>query len=146
MTLTRPFCDSIRERATTDPEFARALRFERSFWYLATPYSKYPAGIESAFILACRQTALLIRAGVPVFSPIAHTHPIALHAGLDPLDHTIWLPCDRPMMDAAHGLIMLKAESWEQSYGMKVELETFQTLGKPVVWMTPGFVPPEFLP
>jgi hypothetical protein len=33
------------------------------------------------------------------------------------------------------------AEGWEQSYGMRVELETFQAAGKPVVWMTPGVVP-----
>ena len=26
-----------------------------TFWYLATPYSKYPHGIEEAFKEACRQ-------------------------------------------------------------------------------------------
>lgn len=114
-----------------------------SYYYVATPYSKYPHGLEAAFQLACRETARLIRAGVPVFSPIAHTHPIAMAAGMDPLDHTIWLPCDEPMMRAARGLIMLRAESWEQSYGMRVERETFEAAGKPVIWMDPGEVPAE---
>ncbi|GAC1583199.1 MAG: hypothetical protein NVS3B5_17710 [Sphingomicrobium sp.] len=113
------------------------------FWYLATPYSKYPLGIEAAFEEACRQTALLVRAKVPVFSPIAHTHPIAAVGRMDPLDHTIWLPCDRPMMDAARGLIMCKMASWEQSYGMRVERETFEAAGKPVIWMEPDILPPE---
>jgi len=112
-----------------------------SFYYLATPYSKYPHGIETAFRLACENAALLIKAGVPVFSPIAHTHPIATVARMDPLDHTIWLPSDEPMMRAAHALIMLKAESWEASYGMRVERETFEAAGKAVLWMEPGKVP-----
>ena len=45
------------------------------FWYLASPYSKYPEGTQAAFEMACWQAGLLIRAGVPVFSPIAHSHP-----------------------------------------------------------------------
>jgi hypothetical protein len=116
------------------------------FWYLATPYSKYAAGIEQAFIDACRETALLIRAGVPTFSPIAHTHPIAMHGDIDPLAHEIWLPADRPMMDAASGLIVCQMEGWEASYGIGVEIETFKAAGKPVVYMTPGVVPAEVLP
>lgn len=117
-----------------------------SFWHLASPYSKYPTGLEDAFRLACAETLRLIGAGVPVFSPIAHTHPVAIHGGLDPLDHSIWMPADQPMMNAAHGVIMLRATSWEQSYGMKMELEYFERAGKPVVWMEPGIVPPELLP
>jgi hypothetical protein len=115
------------------------------FWYLATPYSKYPAGLEAAFHLALDAAGLLIRAKVPVYSPIAHTHPIAILTGMDPLDHAIWLPADKPMMDAAGGLIMLRAESWEQSYGMKHELNLFQGAKKPVVWMDPGVLPKEFV-
>jgi hypothetical protein len=112
-----------------------------SYFYLATPYSKYPAGIECAFIEACKQTALLIEAGIPVYSPIAHTHPIAIHSGLDPLDHSIWLPADKPMMDAAKALIVCKMEGWESSYGISVEIEEFHKAGKPVYMMTPGVIP-----
>lgn len=55
-----------------------------SYWYLASPYSKYPAGIEAAFQDICKQTALLIRHKIPVYSPIAHTHPVAIHGEIDP--------------------------------------------------------------
>lgn len=112
-----------------------------SYWYLATPYSKYVGGLEAAFTEACRQTALLVKAGVPVFSPIAHTHPIAMLAGMDPLDHTIWLPCDRPMMDAAWGLIVCKMDGWERSYGVAHEMDVFRQANKPVIYMKPGHVP-----
>jgi glycosyltransferase involved in cell wall biosynthesis len=114
-----------------------------SFLYLATPYSRYVAGIEAAYVMACEQQALLVRAGVPVFCPISHTHGAAIHGGIDPLDHTVWMPADEPFMAAASGLIMVMADGWEESYGMKIELETFRAAGKPVVWMTVGVVPEE---
>jgi hypothetical protein len=114
-----------------------------SFWYLATPYSKYPHGIHEAFVLAVQQRGLLLRAGIPVFSPIIHSHPVAIQCGLDPFDHSIWLPSEEPILRCASGIIMLKADSWEISYGMRVERELFEAAGKPVVWMTPGTVPEE---
>jgi hypothetical protein len=114
---------------------------QMGFWYLATPYSKYPLGIEQAFIDACKETALLLRAGVPIFSPIAYTHPIAIHGEINPLDHEVWLPADKPMMDAACGLIVCQMDTWDQSYGIGVEIQTFKVAKKPVIYMTPGIVP-----
>jgi hypothetical protein len=115
-----------------------------TYWYLATPYSKYPHGIEAAFNLAIDATALLLRAGVPVFSPIVHTHSVAVRCGIDPFDHSIWMPVDAPLMHAASGLILLCAESWEQSYGMRVERDAFEAAGKPVVYMDPDVLPAVF--
>lgn len=117
---------------------------DKSFWYLATPYSKFPGGLDEAFKVACKAAADLIRAGVRVYSPIAHTHPVAIHGGIDPYDHGIWLPADKPFMDLARGLVVLKAESWEKSYGISVEIEEFKKAGKPIVYMYPGAVPVEF--
>ena len=114
-----------------------------SYWYLATPYSKYPDGIEAAFLVACEQTAILIRAGIPVFCPIAHTHPVAINGAIDPYDHTIWIPADKPLMEGARGLIFCKLPSWEISYGMDVERKYFESVGRPVIDMTPGVVPDE---
>lgn len=108
------------------------------FWYLATPYSLYPTGIQAAFTDACHAAASLIRAGVPVFCPIAHTHPIAMVGEIDPLDHEIWLPADRPMMDAAKGLIVCKLYGWEESRGVAFEIETFKAAGKPILYLAPG--------
>ena len=113
-----------------------------AFWYLASPYSKYPLGITAAHFHVCQQAALLIRSGVPVYSPIAHMHPIAQFGDIDPFDHDIWLPVDRHMMDAAGGLIVLKMEGWSRSYGMAEEMKHFAAGGyKPIVFMDPGVVP-----
>lgn len=116
-----------------------------SFFYLATPYSKYTAGLEAAFQEAAKQAAVLTRAGIPVFSPIAHTHPVAIHGNLDPLDHSIWLEADRTFMEAARGIIVCKMQGWDESYGVKFEIEAFERMGKPVFYMEPGVVPTEVL-
>ena len=112
-----------------------------SFWYVATPYSKYPTGLDAAWRAACEQTVILFRAGIPAFSPIVHTHPIALAGNFDPLDLDLWLRVDRPMMAAAHGLIMCRLPSWQESSGMEHERRFFAERGLPVYYMDPGVVP-----
>jgi hypothetical protein len=116
-----------------------------TFWYLATPYNLYPDGLDEAFRIACEARGLLLSYGIPVFSPIVHSHMVAVFCGLPPRDHEIWLPSERPILDCASGIIMLKAKSWETSYGMQKEREAFEASRKPVVWMTPDVVPPELL-
>lgn len=109
-----------------------------SFWYLATPYSKYPGGLDKAFKMACRATAEFIRLGVRVYSPIAHTHPVAIYGDIDPYDHGIWLPADKPFMDVACGLIVYQAIGWDESRGILEEIKAFTEQGKPVTYATPG--------
>lgn len=113
-----------------------------SFWYLATPYTKYRLGIERAFIDAACEAALLATAGVSVFSPIVHSHPIAFHGLIDPFDHDLWLRIDRPFMELACGLIVCQLDGWEESKGVAAERDIFQAAGKPIVMMLPGLVPP----
>ena len=110
----------------------------KGFFYLATPYSKWVKGIEDAYQMASREAARFVKAGIPVFCPIAHTHPVAMHGGIDPLDHTIWMPADHPFMEAAIGLIVVKAEGWEKSYGINEEIKTFKAAGKPVMYVDPA--------
>ena len=103
------------------------------FWYLATPYSKYPAGIDAAFDAACKAAGTFISAGIPVLSPIAHNHPIAVKADLDPHTHAIWLPADAPIMAAAHGCVVVRMPGWEESYGIQQETKAFRAAGKRVI-------------
>ncbi len=111
------------------------MKKHSTFAYVATPYSKYPEGIEKAYELACGQTAFLLKSDIPVYSPIAATHGIAIHGNIDPLDHDIWLTADHPFMELASALIVCKAESWTESYGMKYEIEYFISQHKPIFYM-----------
>ena len=101
--------------------------------YLATPYSKYKGGhLERAFVDASRLAAALLTTGVRVYSPITHTHPLAVYGDLDPLDHSIWLPFDEAMMEAADCLIVAHMDGWETSFGIAHEIEFFDKANKPI--------------
>ncbi len=113
------------------------LRIESGYWYLGSPYSKWPTGLEDAFRVACRLTGRLISLGVPVYSPIAHTHPVAIYSEMDPYDHAIWMPADRPMMDGAYGLIVAMMSTWRESYGLAEEVRIFGEAGKPILYLDP---------
>lgn len=115
------------------------------YWFIATPYSKHPDGLDAAFLAACKARGLLLKHGIPCYSPIAHSHPVAVACGLDPRDLSIWLPCEAPMRTNACGIIMLREVSWDTSTGMKHEWDEFRDAGKPVVWMDPDVVTPELL-
>jgi hypothetical protein len=106
--------------------------------YLGTPYSKYPAGIEQAFIDACKLCGDLLRRGLKVYSPIAHTHPIAIHAGIDPLDLGVWLPFDEMRMERADAMLVGKMPTWEISSGIRHEIDAFKRAGKPVYYLDPA--------
>lgn len=111
----------------------RLLKYE--LVYLATPYSKWAGGIEDAFQQAAAVAASFLKAGVKVYSPIVHTHPIAVYGGLDPLDHSVWLPFDATMMDFAEALAVAKMAGWEQSVGIRHEIDVFTKAGKPVYYV-----------
>lgn len=103
--------------------------------YLATTYTKYPPGIEQAFKDACALCGTLLTRGLFTYSPIAHTHPIAIHAGLDPMDHEIWLPFDRVRMDKADAILVAKMDGWQDSFGIAYEVDVFRSAGKPIYYL-----------
>lgn len=100
--------------------------------YLATPYSKFPGGTKRAFVEAAKLAARLMLAGIKVYSPITHTHPLAVYGGIDPLDHSIWLPFDEVMMNLCGTLIVAHMETWQSSRGIAHEVEFFEMAGKPI--------------
>lgn len=105
------------------------------YYYLASPYSKFDMGLGAAHIVACQIAARLIRAGYSVYSPIAHTHPIAVHGEIDPRDHKIWLPVDAPLMNAAIGVFVAQIPGWRESLGVQHELAWFREQKRPVMFV-----------
>jgi hypothetical protein len=102
------------------------------FWYLATPYSKWVGGMDDAFDHASVLAGRLLKKDVHVFSPIAHSHPIAKSGGIDPADHGIWLKLDEVFMRAAFGILVADMPGWHDSFGVKEEIRWFTKHKKPV--------------
>lgn len=105
------------------------------YWYLASPYSKYPEGLEAAHRHVCIIRGALTRVPIPAYSPIAETHPVAIYSGMDPLDHKIWLPDYKPKMRHACGLIVAKMPTWEISFGISEEIKEFTKMQKPILYL-----------
>ncbi len=102
----------------------------KSLAYLASPYSKYPAGAEQAFIDVCAIAGQLIQAGAAIYSPIAHSHSIAVHTGMRLHDYELWIPLDKIMLDRCDVLIVANMPGWEQSAGIKIEVDYFEKTNK----------------
>lgn len=105
--------------------------------YLGTPYTRYCSGLQSAFIAAASLTARLITSGVHVYSPIVHSHPLAQHGGVDPLDLKIWYPFNETMMKRCDTLIVAHLPGWDESLGVKFEIEYFERARKPIFDLNP---------
>jgi hypothetical protein len=101
---------------------------KRSLVYLASPYSHPdPAVRESRFQAACQATSHLMRAGLHVFSPIAHTHPVIL-AGTLPTGWEFWRAYDEAVLSACRALVVLELDGWEESEGVRGEVEIARQL------------------
>lgn len=100
--------------------------------YLASPYSHpLPEVREARFRTVCRVAARLMSEGAIVFSPIAHSHPIAM-AGQLPTDWTFWDRYDRAMLEASAELWVLRLDGWKDSTGVVAEIDIATHLGKPI--------------
>lgn len=103
-----------------------------TLWYLATPYTHYAPGLKKAFRHAAQAAAGLLKQGINVYSPIAHSHPIAWYGGISPTDQKLWLAFDAAMMERCDGLIVIRMAGWNESAGIAHEIGEFLKQGKPI--------------
>jgi hypothetical protein len=122
----------------TPPYLGRWVRPTKpSLVYLASPYSHPdPAVREERFQAACRAAAHLMQSGLHVFSPIAHSHPIAL-AGSLPTGWEYWEAYDEAVLSACRALAVLELDGWESSRGVQGEVKIAQRLKLPAYYTSP---------
>lgn len=100
--------------------------------YLASPYtSKYVNEMEERFRAACRAAGDLMNSGYLVFSPIAHTHPIAVVCDL-PRHADFWMEYDETFIEWCDELWVLGIDGYKESKGIKAEVRIAEKLGKPI--------------
>ena len=81
----------------------------------------------------------MMQAGDLVFSPIAHTHPIAAY-GL-PGDWSFWQAYDRAMLECCNELAVLQLDGWSESIGVQAEIAIAKELNLSVRFITPKNCP-----
>lgn len=103
--------------------------------YLAGAYSHPDVDVvERRWIAHCAAAGKLMAANQTVFSPIAHSHPIAMHAELDHLDGEFWLRQDFAILNFADVLVVLTEEDYRTSKGTMAEIREAGELGIPVLF------------
>ena len=103
--------------------------------YLASPYShpsptvrqqRYEQAVEHAVMLVNKRNEA-------VFSPIAHSHPMALH-GLSGA-WEMWAEMDLAVIAICEELVVLQLRGWEHSRGIAAEIAEARRLGIPVTYL-----------
>jgi hypothetical protein len=90
--------------------------------YLASPYSHPKVEIVQArFRAACRATAKLMAQGHHVFSPIAHSHMVAMIGDLR-LAWEFWSQIDYEWIRLCGCVWVLALSGWKESVGVQAEL------------------------
>ena len=94
--------------------------------YLAIPYSHPDPNVrDERFGIANRIASDLMKQGHLIFSPISHSHSIDLGGDWDR-----WEKFDRIFLELCSGMVVVCAPGWEESKGVKAEIEIFKQLGK----------------
>jgi hypothetical protein len=106
--------------------------------YLATPYRKYPGGLQVACEAAADVAARLYRNGVKVLPPIPCTHLMAKHSSLNPTDNSLWWPLNRAYLSVCDALAVVELETWRESDGIRDEIEEFKQAQKPIYYINPN--------
>lgn len=105
--------------------------------YIACPYSSELESVrELRFQLVCKKTAELMEQGYNVFSPISHSHPVSKYTKTDACDSEFWIYQDLPLLEWADELWIYKLKGWENSKGIKKEIEYAKRLGKQIKYIS----------
>lgn len=102
-------------------------------FYLASPYTKYVHGHEDAFYRVKLVTAALLRHQIAVWAPIVYSHQFCLD-GL-PVEAEHWMFLDEEMVKVCDGCIVYMMQGWDESDGVRHELDLFNKARKPVEYL-----------
>lgn len=117
----------------------------KTYIYLASPYTAYreddsydEALMERRHeaVLTCFES--LLSAGLVVFCPIAMTHQAdCLHSGLtgERFPPSFWYEFDKPFIQYASMLFVLKLPGWKDSVGLQEEIKTAIARKIPIVYL-----------
>lgn len=104
--------------------------------YIASPYSHPNAEIMmERYHKVILYTGLRLSEGVVAFSPIVHCHSIAVHCNL-PINFEFWKNYNFGMLKLASSLEVLTIQGWDESAGVKAEIEFAYGNGIPTRYVT----------
>lgn len=107
---------------------------DQALIYLAQPYSGTVAQKSERYAHAVCKTVELMNQRWIVYSPILHNHPLAQAHAL-PTDWSFWEAFDHRMILASDVLGIYRLPGWEESVGLRAEIEIAIALDKPAIYI-----------
>ena len=109
--------------------------------YLASPYSHPEEAIRyGRFHRVCEVCAKLMMRGLHIYSPIAHTHPVAVCGeavrAKMPTDFKVWREYDTWFISRVDAVYVLMLDGWKESVGVTAEIEMAREYNIPVKYLT----------
>lgn len=102
--------------------------------YLISPYTHDSIHVmDYRYRMACKACSVLVDRKIVIYSPIVHWHLIAEAREL-PRGHEFWMFHDHEMISLSTAVILLKLKGWEDSDGVKRDVEEAEKLGKPIIY------------
>ena len=127
-------CPMAQAFCITEGNWLKRIKPTTTLIYLATPYSHPNAAVRQARFEAVNVAAAeLMGQGLHIYSPISHTHHIAL-AGQLPLGWEYWEKYDRAILAACKEVIVLMLDGWKESKGVTAEIKIATELGLKVCY------------
>ncbi len=99
--------------------------------YIASPYTGTVAEMDHRFKLAAGYVARLCGGDSIPYSPIVHFHPVAVAHTL-PCDISYWRTVNIAMLRRCDGVHVLLLDGWDQSVGVKFEMDLAADLNLPL--------------
>ena len=132
----RTYLNEQRKQRTARAAAQRERKLMSELIYIASPYSHGSFDVRTdRFESVCEYAGKLMRAGLVVYSPIAHSHPIARRCGL-PTDWKYWEKFDHAMITRCTSMRVLMLPGWEESTGVTAEIQIAQALGLEVEYVS----------
>lgn len=107
--------------------------------YFASPYTSDDLDIEKVrYMNVCLKMAELINKGYAIFSPIAMYHGVSVYGNLNKdysnlsKDFETWKRINHYFLSLCNELWILMLEGWEDSEGIKQEIEWAKELQLPI--------------
>lgn len=117
----------------------------KSYIYLTSPYTAFRADgtyddilMQERYIAVTECFQKLVAAGLVIFCPITMTHHIdCMHRNLhgSRMKPSFWYEFDKPFLQAASQLFVLKLLGWKESKGLQEEVETAKGRNLSIVYL-----------
>ena len=106
--------------------------------YAASNYTHHPRGLVGAYLEMCELVPrIYAKYKIVLFSPVIHGHGLAMHGKFPPRDGKFWKRYNQPFVDLMQSCLVAKLDGWENSAGIKDEIDDFRAAKKTVLFVEP---------